>query len=362
MGVKQAGIPAREMFGIRMNEDATGGQHCWAEFYLPGTGWVYADPADVLKAIRPKSGATVDEIKAAKASDTAKEKTAYFWGGVDNNRIVISRGRDVTFNPPQAWGKCNTFGYPAAEVDGQRIKDFTNAKEFVYKIDCIDYTKLEGTEKAEAWKKLGIEYKDLDLAKDFVIDVRTPENYATGHIVGSENFSVAAEFDKAKLKEVYDKAAGKRVVLVCNSGQSLARKAMQALKETGAYMPDVTYLIGGAKGMNEGDYKLNMGITKDNLDYANDIIIDVRPNTADYPDLTGVTDGHYFRSPVSGAITAEQSAALRKLYDEQKANGRIVIVCIKGHGLAKAAIGDLKAYDFEGLKNVTYLIGGASGL
>ena len=133
------GIPAREMFGIRMNDDATGGQHCWAEFYLPGTGWVFADPGDALKSIKSKKGMTVDEVAEAKAGDTFAQKKAYFWGTVDENRIVLSRGRDITFNPPQAWGKCNTFGYPAAEVGGERNPaDFTDAKNFVYSIACTE--------------------------------------------------------------------------------------------------------------------------------------------------------------------------------------------------------------------------------
>ncbi len=133
------GIPAREMFGIRLNDDATGGQHCWAEFYLPGTGWVFADPGDALKAIKDKKGMTIAEVEEAKAGKTFAEKKAYFWGTVDNNRIVLSRGRDVTFNPPQAWGVCNTFGYPAAEVGGERNPaDFTDAKNFVYSIACTE--------------------------------------------------------------------------------------------------------------------------------------------------------------------------------------------------------------------------------
>ena len=37
---RASGIPAREMFGVRINDtDITKNQHCWAEFYLPGFGW-----------------------------------------------------------------------------------------------------------------------------------------------------------------------------------------------------------------------------------------------------------------------------------------------------------------------------------
>lgn len=67
---RASGIPAREIFGIRLGAadkmgkyskgafgsadehglaNVSGGQHCRAEFYLAGFGWVPVDSADVAK-------------------------------------------------------------------------------------------------------------------------------------------------------------------------------------------------------------------------------------------------------------------------------------------------------------------------
>lgn len=120
------GIPAVEMFGIRMNDaDITGNQHCWAQFYLPGTGWIYADPADVLKAVLTNEW--------DKADAEALECKEYYWGGVDEKRVELSRGRDLTLAPAQDGPALNDFGYPYAEVDGEVI-DFYAPADFVYSI------------------------------------------------------------------------------------------------------------------------------------------------------------------------------------------------------------------------------------
>ena len=47
------GIPARFIIGFPLKADAEGtvpGYHCWAEFYLPGRGWIPVDASDASKA------------------------------------------------------------------------------------------------------------------------------------------------------------------------------------------------------------------------------------------------------------------------------------------------------------------------
>jgi transglutaminase-like putative cysteine protease len=124
---RAAGVPAREIFGLRLGkkpeEDITQYQHCWAEFYLPGYGWVTVDPADVRKAM------LVEKLKPEDQETKAYEE--YFWGGIDQYRIKLSEGRDLILNPPQSGEPLNTFGYPYAQVENRTI-DWLEPKTFKY--------------------------------------------------------------------------------------------------------------------------------------------------------------------------------------------------------------------------------------
>lgn len=126
---RASGVPAREIFGIRLGkkaeEDITGYQHCWVEFYVPGYGWVPVDPADVRKAM------LVEKLQLE--DQKTSEYKAYFWGGIDPYRIKLSVGRDIVLNPPQAGEPLNTFGYPYAQVGGKTI-DWLDPAGFKYKI------------------------------------------------------------------------------------------------------------------------------------------------------------------------------------------------------------------------------------
>lgn len=120
---RAAGIPAREVFGLRLGreegENLTGAQHCWAEFFVPGYGWVPADPADVLKAALLKG--------LSPSSPELEPVKEYYFGAVDAYRVELSRGRGLRLNPPQEGGPINYFVYPYLEIDGKRVDVFRSA-------------------------------------------------------------------------------------------------------------------------------------------------------------------------------------------------------------------------------------------
>ena len=89
---RAANIPARNVIGMkvppRVAKGGLFGHHIWAEFWVAGHQWVPVDPAD--------------GFRYAKQRD-------YYFGSLDENRIVISRGRDIKLTPPQSGQKLNFF-------------------------------------------------------------------------------------------------------------------------------------------------------------------------------------------------------------------------------------------------------------
>ncbi len=125
---RAVGVPAREVFGLRLGknpeQDITGGFHCWAEFYLPGTGWVPVDPSDVRKIMLVNQW-SLERVKAQRE---------YYFGAVDGLRITLrTGGRGVTLTPPQQAGPLNYFMYPYAEVAGKALDHF-DPKRFRYSV------------------------------------------------------------------------------------------------------------------------------------------------------------------------------------------------------------------------------------
>jgi transglutaminase-like putative cysteine protease len=106
-------IPARFQIGFSIPVDKHSaeipGYHCWAEFYLDGTGWV---PVDISEAWKHQ------------------DKHDYFFGAHDVNRVQFTQGRDLKLNPAQDGPPLNYFIYPYVEIGGKEYPNVAIAFSF----------------------------------------------------------------------------------------------------------------------------------------------------------------------------------------------------------------------------------------
>lgn len=136
-----SGLPTRMIYGSLMKPTLDGIQvdasyHCWLQFYAPNLGWL---PLDVsLANIYGKEFPLTDKNKVLVERTTATgyhgidmSKVDYYFGNIDDRRVVWSVGRDLMMQPPQDDGPVNSLPKVYVEVNGKQYTDWT--REFTYK-------------------------------------------------------------------------------------------------------------------------------------------------------------------------------------------------------------------------------------
>lgn len=137
---RASGLPARDAYGIRVapsrldfkslgaaTTSITRSQHCRAEVYLSGYGWVPVDPADVRKVVleEPPGNLAMDD-------ETVRRARSRLFGAWEMNWIAFNFGSDVEL-PGSAGGKLPFFMYPQAETANGRL-DSLDPDAFKYQI------------------------------------------------------------------------------------------------------------------------------------------------------------------------------------------------------------------------------------
>ena len=106
-------IPARFIMGLPLPENKSEGTipgyHCWGEFYVEGQGWLPIDASEAHKH---------------------PEKQEELFGGLDENRVAFTLGRDISL-PESNAAPLNYAIYAYAEIDG--VEHTTVETAFAFK-------------------------------------------------------------------------------------------------------------------------------------------------------------------------------------------------------------------------------------
>lgn len=141
---RSVGIPAREVFGIRLGQsrfsnamgsaknkvaNITKAQHCRAEFFIKDYGWIPCDPGDVAK-VKLAENLSNEDAKI-------KELKSYLFGSWEMCWFGFNTARDFILSPQPEQSPLNNFGYAYGEVDGN-VLNYYEPNEFSYSYESIE--------------------------------------------------------------------------------------------------------------------------------------------------------------------------------------------------------------------------------
>jgi len=147
---RAAGLPARDVYGIRVarsemgykslgasSDNVTRAQHCRAEVYLSAYGWVPVDPADVRKVMleEPPGNRPPDDEMVRKAR-------ARLFGSWEMNWMAYNFANDVAL-PGSSGPPVGFMMYPQAETAGRRV-DSLDPDSFKYEITAREIALANG--------------------------------------------------------------------------------------------------------------------------------------------------------------------------------------------------------------------------
>lgn len=140
---RSVGIPARDLYGVRLAPSAFGykelggnpeklaaAQHCRAEAFVKGRGWVAMDPADVTKVMRQETAQWIKSVE----HPVVKPVYQKLFGCCEGNWMAYNDAHDVVL--PGSSGKPLGFlMYPVAETSAGRVDSYA-PDEFRYRISA----------------------------------------------------------------------------------------------------------------------------------------------------------------------------------------------------------------------------------
>ena len=139
---RSAGVPARDVYGLRVAPSIHGyrslgvgapviskAQHCRAEFYAQGFGWVPVDPADVRKVVLEEPPGNL-AVKDAKVEAARKR----LFGGWEMNWLAYNMAHDIVLPASAVKApKLPYLMYINGETGGERL-DQLEPDSFKYEI------------------------------------------------------------------------------------------------------------------------------------------------------------------------------------------------------------------------------------